>query len=148
MFITQWKLLVSVWTVRNTPCTQIHSLQKGTPSLIRSAALGAVSEKKHHQPAAPSLLYLIPTSLFKQNFSGSGDSFPHSDWEAQEAAPGRCSKGIAVRRKRMLMYSPCFCSVPFPPCSVHKCALDYTGLTVFFWLWLSSIKRLPPPVPP
>lgn len=88
MFITEWKLLVPVRMVRNMPYTQNHRFQKGTISLTGPAALGAVSEKKPHQPAAPSLVYRNPSPLFKENFSESGDSFPHRDLEALAAVPG------------------------------------------------------------
>lgn len=68
--------------VRNTHYTQIHSFQKGIPSLIWSAVLGIVSEKKPHQPAAPSLVYLIHCS--SKTFLNLETAFP-----AGTGRPGR-----------------------------------------------------------
>lgn len=134
MFITKWTLLVSLWMARNTPYTQIHSFQKGSPSLFGTIVLGAVSEKRPHQPTALSLADLTPTVFFKQTFLHLEAAFPRvtGRLRRQLLAACRCSMGDLLRRKRMLTYFLCFCSVPFPPCSVYACALGYTELTVFF----------------
>lgn len=131
MFITKWKLLVSVWMVRNTPYTQIHRFQKGSPSLFGTAVLGAASENRPHQPAALSLADLTPTVFFKQTVLHLEAAFPRvtGRLRRQLLAACRYSTGDVLRTKRMLA---CFCSVPFSPCSVHECALSYIELTVFF----------------
>lgn len=57
--------------VRSTTYIQTENIQKSTLSLIGPAPLGTVSERRPHQP---SVVYLIPTSLFNQKFPASGDS--------------------------------------------------------------------------
>lgn len=103
-------------------------------------------DKEPHQPASLSVVYLIPKPSFMHNCRGSEDSFPHREWEIQGQTLGRCNKGSAIRRERTLSYSSYFCSVPFSPCSVNKCAFCYAELFVS-WLWLSSVKELPSQMP-
>lgn len=80
--------------VPNTPYTQNYGFQKGQSLLLEPAAPGPVSEKKPHQQASLSAVYLIPKHSFKQNCHGSESSFLHMEWEAQEQVLGRCSKEV------------------------------------------------------
>lgn len=49
-------------------------------------------------------------------------AFPTGTWRLWGQFPAVCrySKHVAIRGKRMLKYSPCFCSVPLPPCFVQS----------------------------
>lgn len=112
-----------------------------------ASCAGLRLREKAPSPASLSGVYLISKPSIKQSCCGSEDRFPHEEWEAQEQALGRCSKGSAIKEQKDTVIHLMFCSVPFPPCRVNKCAFCYDELMVF-WLWLSSINKLTsPPMP-